>query len=273
MADERVRASGGTLVLRNEDLDVQRSRHEFYHAILEDLAWLDIRWQEGPDVGGPFGSYSQSERHQHYLDAWRALLDGGFIYTCRCSRKDLAQAVSAPQGNDDEGPIYPGTCRPKTGETRQEYTDPAQTNWRFRVPDGEVIEFDDRHFGRQRFTAGTDFGDFLVWRRDDVPSYQLACVVDDIAMQHHRSGPRSRPASVDRSPDPSLSRTGSQAARVVPLSSDHRRWRTASCQAPRCSGNPHAAGTGQTAGGHPADAPINAVFRHIIRNPTNCQVN
>lgn len=183
MADERVRASGGTLVLRNEDLDVQRSRHEFYHAILEDLAWLDIRWQEGPDIGGPSCPYSQSERREHYLAAWCALFDGGFIYTCRCSRKDLAQAVSAPQANDDEGPIYPGTCRPKAGEAHQEYTDPAQTNWRFRVPEGEVIEFDDRHFGHQRFTAGTDFGDFLVWRRDDVPSYQLACVVDDIAMQ------------------------------------------------------------------------------------------
>lgn len=182
--DERALASGGTLVLRNEDLDIQRSRSEFYDAMLEDLAWLGIHWQEGPDVGGPYGPYSQSERRPHYLGAWRTLLDAGFIYPCRCSRKDLAHAVSAPQDNDDEGPLYPGTCRPVAGEARREYASAAGTNWRFRVPDGEGVEFTDRHFGHQRFVAGVDFGDFLVWRRDDVPSYQLACVVDDIAMRN-----------------------------------------------------------------------------------------
>ena len=65
----------------------------------------------------------------------------------------------------------------------EDYAAPAGINWRFRVPDGEAIEFDDRHFGRQCFVAGRDFGDFLVWRRDDVPAYQLACVVDDAAMR------------------------------------------------------------------------------------------
>jgi glutamyl/glutaminyl-tRNA synthetase len=183
MAAARARKSGGALALRNEDLDTQRSRRDFYDAMLEDLVWLGIRWQEGPDIGGPFGPYSQSERRQHYLAAWRALLDAGFIYPCRCSRKDLASAVSAPQDNDDEGPLYPGICRPIASQTRQQYTDPAGINWRFRVPDGEAIEFHDGHFGHQNFVAGADFGDFLVWRRDDVPSYQLACVVDDIAMR------------------------------------------------------------------------------------------
>ena len=181
-ADARAREADGTLLLRNDDLDTQRARPEFYAAMLDDLAWLGIRWQEGPDIGGPFGPYSQSERHEQYLEAWRRLLHGRFIYPCRCSRKDLAQAVSAPQGNDDEGPIYPGTCRPS--ETVQnDFASPSGINWRFLVPDGEAIEFDDRHFGRQSFVAGRDFGDFLVWRRDDVPSYQLACVVDDAAMQ------------------------------------------------------------------------------------------
>ena len=183
VADARARETGGTLVLRNEDLDTQRSRSEFYRTMLEDLAWLGIRWQEGPDVGGPYAPYSQSERRDHYVAAWRRLLDSGFIYPCRCSRKDLAQAVSAPQDNDDEGPIYPGTCRPLSGAARMNYASPAGVNWRFRVPDGESIEFGDRHFGQQSFVAGRDFGDFLVWRRDDVPAYQLACVVDDNAMR------------------------------------------------------------------------------------------
>jgi glutamyl/glutaminyl-tRNA synthetase len=181
-ADERAREAHGTLVLRNDDLDTQRSRPEFYHAMLEDLAWLRIHWQEGPDIGGPFAPYSESERPEYYFAAWRRLLDGGFIYPCRCSRKDLAQAVSAPQGNDDEGPMYPGTCRP-SGRVPRDFASPAGINWRFRVPGGEAIEFQDRHFGARRFVQGTDFGDFLVWRRDDVPAYQLACVVDDAEMR------------------------------------------------------------------------------------------
>ena len=182
-ADIRAREAGGTLELRNEVLDAQRSRPEFYRAMLEDLAWLGIRWQEGPDVGGPYAPYSQSERREHYLAAWRGLLDGGFIYPCRCSRKDLAQTVSAPQDNDEEGPMYPGTCRPLPGAAQEEYASPAGVNWRFRVPDGEAMEFVDGYFDQQRFVSEHDFGDFLVWRRDDVPAYQLACVVDDAEMR------------------------------------------------------------------------------------------
>ncbi|MFY9940207.1 MAG: tRNA glutamyl-Q(34) synthetase GluQRS [Silvibacterium sp.] len=183
IADIRARQAHGTLVVRNEDLDTQRSRPELYRAMLEDLHWLGIRWQEGPGLGGPYGPYSQSERREHYLAAWRTLRDGGFIYPCRCSRKDLAQAISAPQETDDEGPIYPGTCRPLAGAGQEEHAAPVGVNWRFRVPDGMAIGFDDRCFGPQHFAAGRDFGDFLVWRRDDVPAYQLACVVDDAAMR------------------------------------------------------------------------------------------
>ena len=180
-ADARAREARGTLVLRNDDLDKQRSRPEFYDAMLTDLAWLGIQWQEGPDVGGPFAPYSESERRDHYLAAWRKLLDRGFIYPCKCSRKDLASAVSAPQDNDDDEPIYPGTCRP-VGSVLRDFAAPAGVNWRFRIPDGEAIDFEDLHFGQQRFVAGSDFGDFIIWNRDDVPAYQLACVADDAAM-------------------------------------------------------------------------------------------
>jgi glutamyl/glutaminyl-tRNA synthetase len=179
IAQQRARAVGGTLILRNEDLDPDRSQPHFYHAMIEDLRWLGLEWKEGPDVGGPFGPYTQSQRHGFYRDAWRRLLDGGWLYPCRCSRKDLAMAMQAPQ--DDEG-IYPGTCRPAAGQIVTASQPPA-ANWRFRVPEGQAIVFDDRHFGPQRFVAGRDFGDFLVWRRDDLPSYQLAVVVDDAAMQ------------------------------------------------------------------------------------------
>lgn len=189
------RATGqhGTLILRNDDLDEQRSRPDFYQAMLEDLRWVGIEWQEGPDVGGPCGPYSQSERHELYLAAWRRLLDSGFLYPCNCSRKDLALAASAPHesgdpGDDDE-PMYLGTCRPplmpahSSDQNLPELSQSPSGNWRFRVPDGQTIEFFDQHFGLQQFIAGRDFGDFLVWRRDGVPSYQLACVVDDDAMR------------------------------------------------------------------------------------------
>jgi glutamyl-tRNA synthetase len=177
------RARTGLLVLRNDDLDPQRSRPEFYHAMLEDLAWLGIQWQEGPDIGGPYSPYSQSERHSHYLAAWERLARAGFLYPCKCSRKELALAASAPHEQADEEPHYPGTCRPARLHAQILPATPFGQNWRFRIADGERIQFHDGHFGPQQFISGTDFGDFLVWRRDNAPSYQLACVVDDAAMR------------------------------------------------------------------------------------------
>jgi len=183
----------GRLILRNEDLDSQRCRPEFVQAMLEDLRWLGIEWVEGPDCGGPVGPYTQSERRGHYLQAWRKLRDLGMIYPCTCSRKDVAQAAGAPNDADDE-PVYPGRCRPqgrqRSSAPHDRVEDPvpherpelAGMNWRFQVPDGEEICFIDLHLGPQRIIAGKDFGDFIVWRRDDVPAYQLAVVVDDAAM-------------------------------------------------------------------------------------------
>ena len=182
IAAQRAIENHGTLILRNEDLDPQRSRPEFARAMVEDLYWLGIRWSEGPDCGGAYGPYSQSERRTHYLGAWRRLRDGGVLYPCICSRKDLVQAASAPNDADtDDEPVYPGTCRDR--QDAVEFTEPAGANWRFRVLEGEEVEFADLNLGRQRFVAGSDFGDFLVWRRDDVPAYQLAVVVDDAAMR------------------------------------------------------------------------------------------
>jgi glutamyl-tRNA synthetase len=201
----RAAERGGQLILRNEDLDPQRCRPEFVQAMIEDLRWLEISWTEGPDCGGAFGPYTQSERRGFYLDAWRELRDHGMIYPCTCSRKDVAQAAGAPNDLDDE-PVYSGRCRPaskshsfpplartedavhqeqkRTAESAvATFSKPAGVNWRFRVPDAEEICFTDLHLGRQALVAGRDFGDFIVWRRDDVPAYQLAVVVDDSAMR------------------------------------------------------------------------------------------
>jgi glutamyl-tRNA synthetase len=209
-AYQRAQSAGGTLVMRMEDLDPDRSRAVYAEAALEDLRWLGIRWREGPDLdgpdqGGPYAPYAQSDRQDFYLEAWRKLLRGGFLFPCRCSRKDLEAALGAPhesalasvtgkQNNEepeplDDEPVYPGTCRPKSAIaqpsdlTASEIAAPDGFNWRFRVPDGEVVEFVDGNLGLRRFVAGVDFGDFVVWRRDGVPSYQLACVADDAAMR------------------------------------------------------------------------------------------
>jgi glutamyl-tRNA synthetase len=202
IAARRAAEGRGVLVLRNEDLDPQRCRAEFVAAMIEDLRWLGISWDEGPDCGGEFGPYAQSERREFYLAAWRKLRDGGAIYPCTCSRRDVALAASAPNEGDDEL-IYSGKCRPAevkalglrpTGRPRAaiptpvvadnpSFAQPRGMNWRFRVPDGEVVRFDDLHFGAQSAVAGKDFGDFVVWRRDDVPAYHLAVVVDDAAMR------------------------------------------------------------------------------------------
>jgi glutamyl-tRNA synthetase len=181
VAWQRARAAQGQLVFRNEDLDSQRSKPEFVAAMVEDLRWLGLDWDEGPDRGGPFAPYSQSQRQNFYLDAWRRLRDAGFIYPCSCSRKDLERALEAPHEDDDEIP-YPGTCREQI-QTARGWDSPAGISWRFRVPDGETIVFEDLYFGKQRFMASRDFSDFLVWRRDDIPAYQLAVVADDAAMQ------------------------------------------------------------------------------------------
>lgn len=179
-AQERCRERDGQLVLRIEDLDPERCRPEFRDAVVEDLRWFGLSWDEGPDVGGPFAPYVQSERRPLYLAAWENLRAAGFIYPCTCSRRDVLEAAGAPHGEDDE-PVYPGTCRPRSETAMQ--SERVGVNWRFRVPDGETLRFVDKNLGDQHAIAGKDFGDFLVWRRDDVPAYQLAVVIDDLAMK------------------------------------------------------------------------------------------
>jgi glutamyl-tRNA synthetase len=177
-AQQRALAHGGQLILRNDDLDRDRCKPEFVAAMFEDLQWFGFTWSEGPDCGGPFAPYDQSARMSSYRAALHQLIDRCVVYPCTCSRKDIQAAVTAPHAADDEA-IYPGTCR----ENRKAEVGSRKYSWRFRVPDGESITFNDANLGPQQFVAGRDFGDFVIWRPDDVPAYQLACVVDDAAMQ------------------------------------------------------------------------------------------
>ena len=195
VAQQRAKQNGGELILRNDDLDSTRYQMKFVDAMLEDMRWFGFDWSEGPDIGGNFAPYNQSERMSFYQAALDKLRAGNFIYPCTCSRKDIQQAVTAPHAADDEV-VYPGTCRPENGSgvsaERRKLAQKidggflpkaATPSWRFRVPDGETISFHDKNLGEQKFIAGKDFGDFVVWRGDGVPAYQLSCAVDDAAMQ------------------------------------------------------------------------------------------
>lgn len=184
-AAERARAADGKLILRNEDLDSTRFRLDFVGSMLEDLRWLGFAWDEGPDVGGAYGPYNQSERRPVYRAALEKLHAAGLIFPCTRSRRDVLDAARAPHeaSRELDEPIYPPQFRPPSGAPLPPLDDVIAVNWRLRVPDGETLTFADGYFGPQQAIAGRDFGDFLVWRKDDTPSYQLACVVDDAAMQ------------------------------------------------------------------------------------------
>jgi glutamyl-tRNA synthetase len=175
------RAAGGTLIYRTEDLDAGRCRPEFADAAIEDLRWLGLKWTEGPDVGGPHALYVQSQRLPWFREVWQLLHASGAIYPCDKSRKDVERSLTAPHAEDDAESIFPPDLRPPLGAGR-EACEPGPINWRFRVPDGETISFGDALKGPQSFVAGRDFGDFLVWRKDGFPAYELAVVADDHAM-------------------------------------------------------------------------------------------
>lgn len=172
VAAERARRAHGTLLLRNDDLDRARCRPEYVAAFQEDLRWLGIDWQ-GPMV-------SQSERLPRYRAALARLHAAGHVFPCSRSRRDVLEAAGAPhEGGADDEPVYPAEFRPPPGTPLPELEDRIAVNWRFRVPDGLALSFHDACAGEQHAVAGRDFGDFLVWRKDDGPSYQLATTVDD----------------------------------------------------------------------------------------------
>lgn len=163
-----VRQAGGTLILRVEDLDPQRSKAEHERAQLEDLRWMGLDWDEGPDIGGPHAPYRQSDRaHVHAQHLER--LD---VYPCTCTRREINEASVAPHGGE---PVYPGICADGPSHVDR---DPAL---RWRVPDGQ-IEVHDSIMGTLRQDLRSEVGDFVVRRNDGAFAYQLAVVVDDAVM-------------------------------------------------------------------------------------------
>lgn len=175
------RAQGGRLVLRMEDLDPDRSRPLFAAAIVEDLRWLGLDWDAGPDTMRADPNYTQSARLDCYASALQRLEAAGHVYPCYCTRKELRLLAGAPHV-DDAGAPYPGLCRALTPEERRAREAAGRTPClRLRCPD-ETIAFDDAVYGPQRFSLAACGGDFALRRSDGVMAYQLAVVVDDAAM-------------------------------------------------------------------------------------------
>ena len=177
----QVRLNGGTFILRMEDLDQPRVVSGSAEQIVQQLRWLGLDWDEGPDIGGPVGPYQQSERTHNYASAFAYLQQQGLIYPCFCSRRDINNAASAPHG--PEGPVYPGTCRDITVDDIAELSARTgrQPAWRFRASAGE-LEYVDEVLGAQQHNVAKETGDFVVLRRDGLFAYQLAVVVDDALM-------------------------------------------------------------------------------------------
>jgi glutamyl-tRNA synthetase len=174
------RSVQGRTVLRIEDLDRPRTRPGATERIIDDLHWLGLTWDEGPDCGGPYAPYTQSERTAIYEDQLRRLQDADLLYPCYCSRAEIAHAASAPQQGVDDGSRYPGTCRHLTAAQRREReASGRRPSWRFRVPDERVVSFTDLLAGPQSQHVQQVVGDFIVRRSDGIFAYQFAVVVDD----------------------------------------------------------------------------------------------
>ena len=175
------RCAGGQFVLRVEDLDRPRVRQGATQRMLDDLRWLGIDWDEGPDVGGPYAPYVQSERQSLYVAAMQRLQAAGLLYPCYCSRAEIARAASAP--HEDEGPRYPGTCRHLSDQQRRKLEAAGRRpSLRFRVDDERVVTFHDLLVGQQQQHVQKVVGDFIVRRADGIFAYQFAVVIDDALM-------------------------------------------------------------------------------------------
>ena len=172
--------AAGELVFRVDDLDTARCLDEYTEAAIEDLRWLGLVWAEGPDCGGRTGPYFQSQRTSLYQRAWQRLAATGAIYPSPHSRRDVNEAALAPHAPVIGEGLFPVALRPNDWKVP---ACPDRTPWRFRVPDGRKVEFIDQNVGLVKQTAGIDFGDFVVWRRDNLAAYELAVVVDDHYME------------------------------------------------------------------------------------------
>ncbi len=176
------RHHGGTFVFRIEDTDTQRDSEESYEQLLTSMRWLGLDWDEGPEVGGPFGPYRQSERLDRYRDAAAQLLDAGYAYRCYCTSDELEARREAARAAG-RAPGYDGHCRELSDEQTAVYKDEGRTSVvRFRMPEDSAFTWTDLVRGEVTFPAG-EVSDYVLVRANDDPLYTLVNPVDDAFMQ------------------------------------------------------------------------------------------
>lgn len=171
----------GNFLLRIEDTDAERSRAAFSDSLQDDLRWLGLKWQEGPGVGGDAGPYFQSERGPIYAHYYASLLESGQAYPCFCTQEQLT-ATRAALRSAGRPPRYPGTCAHLSREVAQARVNAGEAHTlRFRVPNGQSVEFDDLVRGPQTFRSD-DIGDFVIRRTDGTPAFFFCNAIDDALM-------------------------------------------------------------------------------------------
>jgi len=175
------RKSAGRFILRIEDTDVERSQARFRDALMVDLGWLGLDWDEGPDIGGPSAPYAQSERGAFYRNLFAQLETSGRAYPCYCTAEDLELSRKL-QRMAGKPPRYAGTCRNlSSAERADRQARGLRPTLRFAVPDDAVVEYDDLVHGPQKFAA-SDIGDFIVRREDGTAAFFFCNAVDDAMM-------------------------------------------------------------------------------------------
>ncbi len=176
------RKSGGSFILRIEDTDVERSTKEYEEQLLQDLRWLGLDWDEGPDVGGPYGPYRQSERLHLYREHALKLIEEGKAYYCFCSPEELEEERKKAL-QEGRPYIYPGKCRNiSLEEAKRRVEEGEKASVRFKVPEKGTLEFNDLVRGRLSFDLSL-IGDFIILRSNGMPSYNYAVVIDDHYMK------------------------------------------------------------------------------------------
>lgn len=178
------RAMGGTFILRIEDTDPERSTEENKQVILRAMRWLGLDWDEGPEVGGEFGPYLQTQRFDTYTEALEILKERGAVYPCFCTKEELDAKRAAAEANEGGYSGYDRTCRALSAEEAQERIDAGEPHvWRLKVPeDHGPVEFDDAVYGHMSFPIDV-MDDMILVRTDGTPTYNFAVVCDDANME------------------------------------------------------------------------------------------
>lgn len=176
------RKNEATMILRIEDTDMERSSRESEESIYRDLSWLGIKWNEGPDVGGQYGPYRQSERFDIYRTYTERLLREGKAYRCYCTKEELDEIKKGADGVETY--TYNGRCRNLSDAERDAFEkEGRQHTIRFRVPDNIVVIIRDEIKGPVEFNSSNIGGDFIIVRSDGVPVFNYIVIIDDALMK------------------------------------------------------------------------------------------